>query len=242
LALASKAALIVSSDNLAEQIHRQIKSMIVLGELHGGKLYSVGQLAEMFDVSRTPVREALLQLAHEGLLRPERNRGFRVLEPSAKELDEIFEVRLMLEVPAMEKVALLQPPPKDSFLEARRIYCGLQAAADNGDLIDFLGFDREFHLLLVRLCGNRELTRILADLRDRMFLPGLQALARSGQLHPSAEEHVRLLDSLEAGDAEAAKDITARHVRRTREEWATGGTASPHVSPAAPDRAVAPRS
>lgn len=222
MALASKADLITGAISFSDQVHAQIKAMILVGELKAGHLYSVAQLAEMFSVSRTPVREALLQLAREGLLRSERNRGFRVVQANAAELNEIFAVRVMLEVPAMEKVARLEPTPTEAFASARRIYGKLQRSADKGDLASFLSSDRDFHLLLVGLCGNRKLTAILADLRDHMYLPGLQALARTGQLHSSGEEHLHLLEALERGDVKAAGEITARHVRRTREEWATG--------------------
>lgn len=220
MALASRARLIAATLSLSDQIHSQIKAMIVAGELQAGGLYSVAQLAEMFNVSRTPVREAILQLVREGLLRPERNRGFRVVQPSAEELDQIFEVRLMLEVPSMSKVAQIQPPPTAVFAKARAIYQWLQRAADEGDLVEFLRLDREFHLGLVDLCGNRKLTRILADLRDHMYLPGLQALARAGRLHDSGEEHLNLLAALERGDPAEAAEITTRHISRTRKEWA----------------------
>jgi DNA-binding GntR family transcriptional regulator len=97
--------------SMRQQIHSQIKAMLISGELAPGELCSVYQLAELFGVSRTPVREALLQLAREGLLQAERNRGFRVVVSSAHDLDEISEIRMLLEVPAMMKVARLEPRP-----------------------------------------------------------------------------------------------------------------------------------
>lgn len=222
LSLLPRAPLVASRVSLAEQIHSQLKAMIVAGELKAGDLYSVSDLALMFEVSRTPVREAVLQVARDGLLRPERNKGFRVVHPTAQELDDIFQVRLMLEVPAMETVAGLSPAPTAAFARARSIYEQMRRAADKASLVDFLRADREFHLLLIGLCGNEKLTEIIAELRDHMLVPGLHALVQSGHLGPSTEEHLQLLEALEGGDASAARDITSRHVRRTRDEWATG--------------------
>jgi DNA-binding GntR family transcriptional regulator len=205
---------------MRQQIHLQIKAMLVSGELAPGELCSVYQLAELFGVSRTPVREALLQLVREGLLHAERNRGYRVVVSSPRDLDEISEVRLMLEVPAMAKVASLRPAPTDDFERARAIYERMAVAAKSKNLRRFVQADGEFHLHLISLAGNRRITALVSDLRDHMHLPGLQRLVESGGLEQSSEEHLQLLRALERGDAEAATDIARAHIKRTRAEWA----------------------
>jgi len=205
---------------MRQQIHSQIKAMLISGELAPGELCSVYQLAELFEVSRTPVREALLQLAREGLLKPERNRGFRVVVSSPHDLDEISEIRMLLEVPAMMKVARLKPAPTDEFQKARTIHERMATAAKAKNLRKFIQADGEFHLHLISLTGNRRLTGLLSDLRDHMHLPGLVTFAESGGLIASSNEHLKLLESLERGDADAAGDIARAHIRRTRAEWA----------------------
>jgi DNA-binding GntR family transcriptional regulator len=206
--------------NMRQQIHSQIKAMLISGELAPGELCSVYQLAEMFGVSRTPVREALLQLAREGLLQPERNRGFRVVVSSPHDLDNISEIRMLLEVPAMMKVANLEPPPTEQFERARVIYERMATAAKMRNLRKFIQADTEFHLHLISLTGNQRLTALLSDLRDHMHLPGLQRLAQSGGLVHSSNEHLQLLEALERGDPNAAADIARAHIGRTRAEWA----------------------
>lgn len=211
---------IAQPPNMRQQIHAQIKAMLISGELAPGQLCSVYQLAELFGVSRTPVREALLQLVREGLIRPERNRGFRVVVSSPQDLDDISEIRMLLEVPAMVKVAQLRPAPTDGFDKARTIYERMASAAKARNLRKFIQADGEFHLHLIGLTGNRRLTSLLSDLRDHMHLPGLQRLAQSGGLDGSSQEHLKLLEALERGDAEAAADIARAHIKRTRAEWA----------------------
>jgi DNA-binding GntR family transcriptional regulator len=206
--------------SMRQQIHSQIKAMLISGELAPGQLCSVYQLAELFGVSRTPVREALLQLAREGLLQAERNRGFRVVVSSPHDLDEISEIRMLLEVPALMKVAKLEPRPTEEFERARAIYDRMASAAKVRNLRRFIQADGEFHLHLISLTGNRRLLSLLSDLRDHMHLPGLQKLAESGGLEHSSEEHLQLLRALERGDAEAAGDIARAHISRTRAEWA----------------------
>jgi DNA-binding GntR family transcriptional regulator len=205
---------------MRQQIHSQMKAMLITGELAPGALCSVNQLAETFGVSRTPVREALLQLAREGLLRVERNRGFRVVVSSPKDLDNITEIRMSLEVSAMEKVATIRPRPTAQFERAHVIYERMTAAAKLRDVRKFIQADTDFHLHLIALTGNERLTAILSDLRDHMHLPGLQRLADSDGLEQSTNEHLELLGALERGDAKMAADIARTHIGRTRAEWA----------------------
>ena len=84
-----------------------LRAAIVDGRLEAGERYSVAQLAERFGVSRTPVREALLVLERQGVVRFERNRGVRVLETTAHDLEEVFALRLLLEVPATRRACAL---------------------------------------------------------------------------------------------------------------------------------------
>jgi DNA-binding GntR family transcriptional regulator len=205
---------------MRQQVHSQIKAMLISGELAPGALCSVYQIAELFSVSRTPVREALLQLAQEGLLRAERNRGFRVVVSSPKDLDDISEIRMLLEVPAMMKVARLKPAPAEEFQRARVIYERMATAAKAKNLRRFIQADDEFHLHLISLTGNSRLTGMLSELRDHMHLPGLVSFAESGGLIASSQEHLKLLEALERGDADAAGDIARAHIKRTRAEWA----------------------
>jgi DNA-binding GntR family transcriptional regulator len=211
------------SASLREQIGQLTKALIYTGELTPGSLISAAQIAERFQVSRTPVREALLELMKEGLLRAEANRGFRVVDHSSDELDQLSDIRLMLEVPAMVRLARMRPPPTAALVRAGELVQALKRAADERDVIRLVVLDREFHLLLVEQCGNPILTKLIAQIRDQLNLPGLQRLARAGRLRErAADEHGELLKALSAGDAAAAARITTAHIKRTRREWAAG--------------------
>lgn len=210
---------IAQESSFARQAYEHIKAAIIVGDIVPGKLYSVNQFATALGVSRTPVREALLMLAQEGMLVMERNRGFRMGTITVEELNEIVQLRKFLEVPAMELLAALQPAPIQAFTTASTIYADLQAAADEPDLLEFLRLDRLFHLTLLSALGNSRLTALVGDLRDRMYLPGLRALANGGQLHQSGKEHMALLKALENGEVEESGRIMLRHLERTQSEW-----------------------
>ncbi|MEJ7757921.1 MAG: GntR family transcriptional regulator [Nocardioidaceae bacterium] len=88
-----------TATNLTQQVAAAVRDAIGSGELRTGDLYSVQQIADRLDVSRTPVREALLGLADAGLVRFERNRGFRVIRHDPHQIAEMFAMRILLEVP-----------------------------------------------------------------------------------------------------------------------------------------------
>jgi DNA-binding GntR family transcriptional regulator len=96
---------LVSAPSLREQARQVIRGLVITGQMQPDQLYSVPRLAAELGVSATPVREALLDLEREGLLEAERNRGFRVVSLSLGELNDIFAVRLLLEVPSVGDIA-----------------------------------------------------------------------------------------------------------------------------------------
>ena len=106
----------VRSDSLREQVTRALEAAVVAGELQPGEIYSAPTLAERFQVSATPVREAMLDLVGEGMMEAVRNRGFRVMEVSEADLDQISQIRLLIEVPIMSQVAKLLTPEKIAAL------------------------------------------------------------------------------------------------------------------------------
>lgn len=207
------------AQSLATQAYEHIKAAIIAGEIRPDHLYSVQQFAQQLGVSRTPVREALLALARDGLLYMDRNRGFHLVTITQRDLDEVIDLRLLLEVPAMRQVAARDPLPTDVLKRARDIYPKLDAAAHSSDLLEFLSLDRSFHLTLLEGAGNRRLVSLVGDLRDHMHLPGLREMAAHGQLYRAHQDHLALLEALESGDADAAARIMTAHLERTRKEW-----------------------
>lgn len=195
-----------------------IRASIIAGDLEPGEIYSATALAERLSVSPTPVREAMLDLASAGLVEAVRNRGFRVLTPDDQDLDEISELRMMLEVPATRRVIELATDEQLAPLE--RMVTDIQTAAEEGDLAGFLVADHEFHMSLLEMTRNRRLVRLVAQLRDQTRLMGLKPLAASGRLAATASEHRELLQALQARDAARAEEVMRIHLEHTRGIWA----------------------
>jgi DNA-binding GntR family transcriptional regulator len=205
--------------NLREEIKETLRAAVISGELRPGVVYSAPSLAGQFGVSATPVREAMLDLANEGLVDIVRNKGFRVTELSEEDLDELCELRALIEVPTVRRIAV-DGVPRHVLDELRPLAMEIEAAAARGDLIAHVTADMEFHLLLLAQAGNRHLVETVRSLRARSRIYGLRALADRGELVPSAHEHAELLDLLAAGDAAGAEQLMRRHIGHVRGIWA----------------------
>jgi DNA-binding GntR family transcriptional regulator len=215
--------------SLREQAQQVIRASILAGELAAGEIYSASTLAERLGVSPTPVREAMLELVNGGLVEPVRNRGFRILTPDEDDLDEISQLRLMLEVPSMRIVA---ERVSDADLGALRdVVEQIEATAAAADVAGFLLADRAFHLGMLELTGNRRLVRLVALLRDQTRIVGITELAREGNLAKSAAEHRDILDALEQRDADKAEALMKRHLIHTRGIWAGRAEPEPGAVP-----------
>jgi DNA-binding GntR family transcriptional regulator len=214
--------------SLRQQVAQALRAALVAGEMRPGVLYSAPMLAEKFGVSATPVREAMLDLASEGLVEAVRNKGFRVTELSDEDLDDMTKIRMLIEVPTTGDIAAACDEGLVPRVEAlRQIARQIEELAVEPDLVGYVEADRRFHLALLALAGNQHLVQIIDNLRSRSRLYGLQELADRGQLVESAREHEELVDLILAQDADSATALMARHIGHVRGLWAGGADTKP---------------
>ena len=203
--------------SLREQVERTLSSRIVAGEFAPGTVLTVPTLAGEFGVSATPVREAMLNLARRGFLSPLRNRGFEVTEVSPDELRELGEVRLLLEGPPMRRLA--GTLPDDVVERLQGLADEIVRAGREGRFEDYLEADTTFHLTLLELTGNRQLVRLVRELRQQTRLVGLVNLADSDELEGSSLEHAELVRLLVEGDGAGAEALMRRHIGHVAGLW-----------------------
>lgn len=204
--------------NVREKVAEALRAALVAGQMRPGLIYSAPGLAEQFGVSATPVREAMLDLAKEGLVTAVRNKGFRVTELSEQDLDEITEIRGLIEVPTVAKVAETVAPER--ILALQPMAEAIVVAAETSDVLGYIQADQAFHLELLALAGNAHLLDVVRGLRHRARLYGVARLAKTGQLIDSAREHLALLNAVASGNREAAADLMRHHIGHVRGIWA----------------------
>ncbi|MEU9375913.1 GntR family transcriptional regulator [Streptomyces sp. NPDC048255] len=197
------------------QILDALRAALLEGELAPGEIYSGPGLGERFGVSATPVREAMQQLALEGAVECLPNRGFRVLSRTPRDAAELAEVRALLEVPVMLRLA--GSVPAATWEALRPVAAATAEAAQAGDLAGYLDADRAFHRAVLAPAGNAQLVQVAEGLHRRAQwpLPGAPRVRR-GDLVADAAEHVALLDALVARDLAAVEAVVRGHFAGSR--------------------------
>nr|WP_279399431.1 GntR family transcriptional regulator [Streptomyces sp. APSN-46.1] len=192
------------------QVLDALRAALVDGDLVPGEIYSGPGLGERFGVSATPVREAMQQLALEGAVECLPNRGFRVLTRTPRALAELAEVRALLEVPVMLRLA--RTVPAEAWAALRPAAAATTDAAAAGDLAGYADADRAFHREVLALGGNQQLVQVAEELHRRAQwpLPGAPRVRRA-DLIADAAEHSALLEALIAGDLPVVEPLVREH-------------------------------
>jgi DNA-binding GntR family transcriptional regulator len=201
----------VQRSSVRGQILDALRTALVSGELAPGVVYSAPVLGERFGVSATPVREAMQQLALEGAVEVVPNRGFRVVVRCPRELAELAEVRALIEVPVMLRLARTVPAAR--WTELRPLAEATVRAASGGDRANYAECDRAFHRAVLALAGNEQLLRVADDLHRRAQWPLVGGPASRGRadLVADAAEHTALLDALTAQDLSVVQSLVREH-------------------------------
>ncbi|NED09946.1 GntR family transcriptional regulator [Streptomyces sp. SID9124] len=198
----------------AERVYAHVKDAVLDRRYEGGTLLTEGGLAEAVGVSRTPVREALLRLEVEGLIKLYPKKGALVLAVSAQEIADVVETRLLVEEFAARKAVPASPQlisRLEGLLEEQRRF------SEAGDLATVSVKDRCFHAEIVRHAGNEILSRLYDQLRDRQLRMGVAVMeAHPDRIAANIAEHSELLEAIRAGDAEGAAQVVRRHVGRVK--------------------------
>jgi DNA-binding GntR family transcriptional regulator len=189
------------------------KERILDGRFAGGELISEQEVAEPTGLSRTPVREAFLQLESEGLLKLYPKRGALVVPVSALEVESVMETRLLVERFAIGRAVERRVDLATELAEAIAAQEKLAVAEDP---VRFVEADREFHRIFMAAAGNPILLELLDSLRDRQSRMGVAAIAsEAGRIETIISEHRELTEAVVGGDGERAAAILDRHLAGT---------------------------
>ncbi|MGP3687171.1 GntR family transcriptional regulator [Streptomyces sp. IBSNAI002] len=196
----------------ADRVYRHVKQGVLDRRYEGGTLLTEGEVAEAVGVSRTPVREALLRLETEGLIRLYPKKGALVLPVSAQEIADVVETRLLVEEFTVRRAV---PAPAALLERLEELLRAQQLQADSGDLAAFAALDRCFHAEIVRHAGNQILSRLYDQLRDRQLRMGVAVMhAHPDRVARNLAEHREVLAALRAGDADRAAACVRAHLGR----------------------------
>jgi DNA-binding GntR family transcriptional regulator len=197
---------------LREDVYALLRERIVQGKHLPGTRLQDTQLAAEMGVSRTPVREALLRLAGEGLVQSDPNRGFFVAPLSRKEVLEIYPIVWALECLALESA---EPPGPPQLQPLRQINADLAAVSD--DPLRCLELDSRWHETLVAPCGNQHLMDLLAGLKQLVRRYECVYMQAPALVRGSIREHTEILEALAEKKIKVAGRLLEQHWRRATE-------------------------
>jgi DNA-binding GntR family transcriptional regulator len=202
----------ISAPGLADTIAERLRTAIQTGVYPPGTRLPERPLAADLGVSHIPVREALARLAEEGLVDREPRRGARVAALTARQLDEVSSLRIVLEQFVARRVQAVWTPTIERQLRA--VARDMVAAADRGDAQRVIELDQRFHERLWTLAGHGLLNELAAMVRRRVtsFLISATRALPPADLREHALTHVALIEALASGDRARAEGETERHI------------------------------
>ena len=198
------------SSRAATRVFQGVEEQIATGQLKDGEKLDEASLAERFQVSRTPVREALLQLVGSGLATQIPKRGCFVKAPSFREMIEMFEVMSELEGMCARLAARRISDQQLASLKAANEGCEEAIRANDSDL--YYHKNVEFHECIYEACGNSFLASETRSLRRRLQSFRRLQLRVRGRMPQSFNEHHEIIAALEAGNADKADLVSRQHV------------------------------
>lgn len=213
-------------------VAEQLKSLIVSGQLQpGDRLPTEGELAAHFGLSRITIREALQMLRALGLIDATRGRGTFVSRPDAQApmldlayfafeteaaVDDLFEVRTLLETRAVSRAAQRVPDAERTGLTPLVERMRPLTLNERSDPTELAELDTEFHLRIAQIGGNLVLEQLMRRLMQVLEIVRTRSLAVSGQRARSWDQHMRIAEAVERGDAELAVARIVEHMDSVR--------------------------
>jgi len=197
---------------LRQSVYESLVELVIGGRLKPGQHLVETDLARQLGVSRQPVREALHRLEADGWVDLRPNQGAFVHVPTDQEVDELLDVRELLEVETARLAA--RSADRDAVARLQVVCHEGEAAVEAGDMERFITANNQFHAALAKLAGNAVLADLTGIVSRRVrWYYRLVAPARGQE---SCAEHLQLIEAIEAGDEERAAKAARQHTERTR--------------------------
>jgi len=195
---------------LRDMALQAIKDAVLSNKLKPGNFYNERNLANELGISKTPIREALLDLSMRGFITIFPRRGFQVNTLTEKNIQDLFEFRM-----ALEKAVILHIAPNISNESITKIEVINKKAADSLGQMGFLRYDREMHRYLASLTRNQYIISALENVRDLIEWAGAKVLSIKGRSEEALQEHIVITKMLKKRDVAGAVKEMEEHLRIT---------------------------
>ena len=201
--------------NIVHQVFTRLREQILTFKLLPGVRVSDKEVADELGISRTPVREALIRLAEQGLVEARPNRGFTVKVFSIKEVEDLYTLRAALEKLAINLTTRRMNEKKAA--ELQKVLDTYPALMEDRDIVGFNAADEAFHDLIALYSENTPLHQNLKSLQGQIRIIRRYDHLRSSSFEETYVEHQEILKSMVLGDSDKAEAVMARHILHSME-------------------------
>lgn len=202
--------------NLAEDVYRQVKSDLFAFRLLPGDRFTEADIVEKTGASRTPVRQALYRLQREGYLEVHFRNGWQVCPLDFRQLDEHYDLRVVLEQAAVRRLEFLAPEALDTLLEPlEEQWLRNPRKSDTTMVADA---DEAFHCALVAGAGNREMARVHAEATEKVRIIRRLDFTQPSRIEATYQEHIAILKAIRARRGDEAARLLDAHISVSRIE------------------------
>lgn len=208
----------ISDRSLTDQAYEIIKEAIVSLKFKPGERLKESMLAEELGISATPIKGALARLEQEGFVEIARFRGASVAEINDYDVEEIFELRELLEGAAVKKAAITFS--SEDLQKGEALLEAMREAYKAGDVKSYAKPSRDFHYLFIEKLGNQRMIGVLRTFDDQLERIRITAIRTLGNIPSFIKDYEKILEALTAGEPEEAERALSAHLKRVREVFA----------------------
>jgi DNA-binding GntR family transcriptional regulator len=199
----------------AESAYRRIKAAVFDFVLLPGEGFTESDIAERLGMSRTPVREALFRLELEGYVQVAFRSGWSVSPFDFRKLEELYDLRIVLECTAVDRLCAAEPMPDLGLLKASWLVSEKERLTETTEVA---ALDEAFHATLVSAAGNLEMARVHADVTDGIRIVRRLDFTQAPRVAATYDEHAKILRAIVARRADAAKLMLRTHIEASKAE------------------------
>ena len=202
--------------SLTQIAYDQLRASILKGDMRAGALYNEMTIAKQLGISRTPIREALIELSNKGMVTFLPRRGIVVRSLSEADVEELFELRQVLERHFIEKISAT--PSNYDFGDLERNIQEQKTAALKKNIPDYLRFNGAFHGAMAEMCSNQRMMNIYGAIVDLIRLLALQSIQDPMRMQDRLiPQHEAILLAMKRSDTNLATDLLTIHLQESKQ-------------------------
>lgn len=202
----------------AEEVYEQLKRDVAEFKLVPGDRFTENELSERLGVSRTPVRQALFRMQQEGYVEVLFRSGWRVLPFDFEQFEQLYDLRMVLETTAAQRLCADGARVKAELLEQLIAIWLVPTGERSTDMLQVSRWDEEFHCKLVAAAGNAEMARVHREVTERIRVIRRLDFTKQARIDATYDEHAKILKAIQRKRGDQAAMLLRAHIETSQAE------------------------